>query len=127
MGLEQRHHKRLLFKENTFLALENGKTTVGGIKDLSKGGSSFEYFSGETLPIEGQMKLDIFIFGNKFRLSEIPCNVTYDTPINKPLGRNGYVPPFIIKRCGVQFGDLTKKQHEQLLYFLDNHNTGAVA
>ncbi len=117
MGLEQRQHKRFSFKENTFLALENGKTTVGGIKDLSKSGSSFEYCSGETSPIHGQVKLDIFIFGDKCYLSEIPCNVIYDTPINEPLGRNGYVPPFITRKCGVQFGDLTKEQDEQLLYF----------
>ena len=124
MGLEQRQHKRFLFKENTYLALENGKTRVGGIMNLSKGGSSFEYISGDTLAVKGQAKLDIFIFGNTFRLSEIPCNVIYDTPINKNLGRNGYDPPFITRRCGIQFGALTKEQGVQLLDFIDNYNTG---
>ncbi len=125
MGLEKRQHRRFLVKDNAVVALENGETRVGGFRDISEGGSAFEYISDETLPMYGQVKSHIFLSGDKFRLSEIPCNIIYDKLINRPAGRTVFVP-YVTKRCGVQFGNLTKEQHAQLLYFIDTFNTGFV-
>jgi len=125
MGLEQRQHKRYLVKDNVFIALENCETRVGSIEDLSEGGSAVKYISDEFIPMDGQVKLNIFVSGNHFRLSGIPCNVIYDKPAdNTSIERGVYVPNYLTMRCGVRFKSLTNKQHEQLLFLIDTHNAG---
>ena len=125
MVIEQRQHKRYQVHDNVFISLENCQTRVGNIEDISEGGSAVKYISDEILPMDGRVKLNIFVSGNHFRLSGISCNVIYDKlSNNSAIGRGVYLPPFLTMRCGVQFENLTEEQHEQLLHLIDNHNAG---
>jgi len=127
MGIEQRKHIRFIVKDNTFIALQNGHTSLGNIKNISKGGSLFEYlYKEKIIESEENYTLDIFMFGEEFRLTDIPCSIVYNTTESKSI-ENSYVPFFITRRCGITFGELSNKQVSQLSYFIENYTTGFVS
>jgi len=121
MGYDQRQHTRFLPTDNAFAALGSEYTIVGNIKDISKGGIAFSYITDENQYLEPSQKIEIFLFGNNFNLSEMPCTIVYDTTARVfKTDRQ-----FINKRCGVQFGVLTENQSGQLGYFIENYTVGS--
>jgi len=115
MQSEQRKYQRLIPVRDVFAALGRGITRVGKVRDISKNGSSFEYIVHADIMQKTAHEIDIFIPGVEFYLADIPCRIVYDIPINKD---NTFTAPFIPKRCGIQFGDLTESQLQRLEYFL---------
>ncbi|MEI6125343.1 MAG: hypothetical protein WCQ99_02210 [Pseudomonadota bacterium] len=118
MGLEQREFTRLLPKDNAFAVLGRDAAKVGRIKDISKGGSSFEYITNIDLRESTPKEIDIFLTGEEFYLADLACNIVYDVQINTG---NIFSSPFITKRCGLKFGFLSENQMLLLEYFLKNH------
>jgi len=104
--------------------LKNGAAEVGPIKDISKSGTSFEYICENDVGQELRQNLDIFIFGNAFKLPDIVCEVVYDYPLTKSNDKDPSLTWNVSRRCGVQFIRLDKDQREQLLYFIANYNEG---
>jgi hypothetical protein len=109
-------------KNNSFAALRNGFKKVGKIDDISIKGLGFSYLSEITeVDTAGHFsQVDIFISGNRFHLSNVPCMIVYETPdtiFNKS---------FLVQmsRCGLQFGELNRSQLEQLELFIENYTTG---
>lgn len=123
MQSEQREFERLLPKNNSFAALGRDVTKIGKIKDISMGGSSFEYIIHVDLKQNTARELDIFLTGDDFYLADLPCTVVYDVPINTG---NVFTSPFITKRCGVKFDSLARDQIAQLEFFLEKHTVGRV-
>ena len=118
MSIEQRDFKRLLPKDNTFAVLGRGATKVGKVKDISKGGSSFEYITNIDLKDSNPKEIDIFLTGEEFYLADLECNIVYDVQVNTG---NIFSSPFITRRCGLKFGFLSENQMRQLEYFLKIH------
>ncbi|MCX8043778.1 MAG: PilZ domain-containing protein [Desulfobacterota bacterium] len=115
MQQDKRQFPRFVPIRDVFAALGRGITRVGKVKDISKGGSSFEYIVHADIMQKTAHEIDIFIPGEEFYLADIPCRIIYDIPINKD---NTFTAPFIPKRCGIQFGELTERQKQMLDYFL---------
>ncbi len=120
---ERRRHIRFLAQENAFAALRTSFTRVGRIKNISVGGLAFEYITDEESNQEGS-QIDIFISGNGFHLPKVPCAVVYDIPARSPFGDGMFYHTFMSKQCGVQFGELTQDEKEQLDLFLAKHTVG---
>ncbi len=119
MTVERRKYVRFPAKNNSFAALRNGFKKVGKIDDISIKGLGFSYLSEitEVDTVGHFSQVDIFISGNRFHLSNVPCMIVYETPdtiFNKS---------FLVQmsRCGLQFGELTKTQKGKLEFFLENH------
>jgi hypothetical protein len=124
MHIEKRKFVRFLPQENTFAALRRGFKKVGKVHDISANGLSFQYLekSKKDIPDSNDSftEVDIFISGNNFHLSKVPCRVVneFDTCSYKT------VSSIVSKRCCLQFGKLTEDQIEQLESFLNNHTIG---
>jgi|LGOV01.1.fsa_nt_gb hypothetical protein len=119
MTIERRKYVRFLAKDNSFAALRNGFKKVGKIDDVSINGLGFSYLSEITeVDTAGHFsKVDIFLSGNGFHLFNVPCRIVYEIPDSTP--DEGFLVR--MSNCGLQFGELTRSQLEQLELFIKNH------
>jgi len=118
MFFDKRTFARFSPRRDVFAALGRGMTKIGKIKDISKGGSAFEYIIHADIKQKSARDLDIFIPGDEFYLADIPCSVVYDLPINRD---NTFTAPFIAKRCGIKFCDLSEEQISMIENLLSNY------
>jgi len=122
MTIERRKYVRFLAKDNTFAALRNGFKKIGKIDDISINGLGFSFLNEITQvdSADHHTQVDIFISGNGFPLSNVPCRFVHQTPDTK------LKKSFIVQMssCGLQFGELTRSQLEQLELFIENYTTG---
>ena len=113
MTIEQRKYIRFVTKKETFAALRSGFDKVGRVLDISINGLSFLYFLKDAIRAE-HFQVDIFQSENGLYISNIPCRVIYDIPNTKKRIVSLIQP----RRCGLSFGRLSEKQHNNLTTFL---------
>lgn len=113
---EKRRHVRFKAPENLFAALGNPVQKVGKVKDISMGGLSFEYIAGEKEDVSVS-HIDIFLSGNGFYLSKVPCKAVYDIPQKAPPFGDHEYSSIDVNRCGVGFENLTEEINRQLVNF----------
>jgi len=112
--IERRRHKRYQVRNGAYTV---NSSKPGLIVDISFGGMSFNYIDRKEWP-EETFRLDI-VFGpeEEFRLTDIPYRVVSDR-INGDRLRDSSL---VVKRRGIEFGELTPEQRVQLEYFIKNH------
>ncbi len=120
METERRKFTRFLAQDTAFAVLRPHFTKLGKIKDISEGGLAFEYIAYEGQK-EDSSGIDIFLSGNGFYLGRIPCKIRYDIKISERYQTS--TDHMEMRRCGLQFGELTEEQAAQLEFFLKNHTT----
>ena len=123
MLTEQRNSIRFLAQDNTIVALRNNSTKIGRVKDISKGGLSFEHIyekDSEWDPLEKTL----FLWTNGFSMSKVPCRVVYDILAPTPTEYESLTIRLITRRCGVKFEALPEDQMEQLDFFLKTYTQG---
>lgn len=125
MATKKRKHIRFLPKDNTyaFAALGKENSKVGMIKDISRGGLAFEVTVDNGSPTEIMPKVEIFLENNEFVLSNLPCTIIYQKPVQADSTNSTLTSPFKSKRYGLKFEELTKDQTDKLLFFIKNHTT----
>jgi c-di-GMP-binding flagellar brake protein YcgR len=114
--VERRKHKRLRVEEDAYVILK--PYTAGRLIDISMDGLTFDYVSTKE-PSKIESELDIAVINSAFSLRNVPCKILSDFR-TKSLPSN----PLSIRRCGVQFRDLTPHQKSQLQRFIQNHTVG---
>ena len=117
-GKERRKYRRFLFKDAVFAACDRFPFGIGTLVDISRTGVCFEYsyFSGEDWgPLDGFVKLDLFKHKPAMNVVGIECRVRYDTAV---LWEDGVLSDYPLRRCGVQFGKLTRNQSSELDQFI---------
>jgi hypothetical protein len=125
MGAEQRNNIRFIAQDNVMVALRYSSTKIGRVKDISKGGLSFEHIYEEELNREPSKK-GILIWVNGFWMSTVSCRVVYDIPIPTPAEYQSLSIRLITRRCGIQFEALSEDQKAQLDLFLKTYTKEAV-
>ena len=125
MTIERRKDSRFLTKENSFAALRNDVMKVGKINDISKSGLGFSFLSEFTQvdSADHHTHVDIFCSNTGFHLSKVACRIVYKTPDASP--DKGFLVR--MSRCGLQFGEITRSQSEQLKLFMENYTTGTLS
>jgi hypothetical protein len=120
---ERRKHTRFQVQNGALAVLTapsypHSTERLGQITDMGMGGLAFSYIASEE-PSNGLVQLTIVLAGNSFHLPKIAFETISDFETNG-------VPLSSIKmrRCGVQFGDLTPNQMSKLEYFIRNHSIG---
>jgi len=108
---EQRKHNRTRVKRHAFVGVGPHFNQVGPLTDISKGGLAFCYTARKKQP--NGLSLDIFLTDGDFCLSYVPFREVSDSEV--PNNTAGYAP---IRRCRVQFGDLTENQLSHLEYII---------
>ena len=92
---------------------------MGKIIDMSMGGLAFRHIDTEE-ETSGPCELDIFLSDSNFYLHKVPFKNISDFEIyNVPS-----LSSIRMRRCGLQFGDLTPDQIFDLEYFIENHTVG---
>ena len=122
MTIERRKYVRFLVKDSSFAALRNGFNKVGKIDYISINGLGFSFLSEITQvdSTDHHTQVDIFSSENGLHLFNVPCRIVYEIPDTTP--DEGF--PVQRSRCGLQFGELTRSQLEQIELFIENYTTG---
>jgi c-di-GMP-binding flagellar brake protein YcgR len=115
--VDQRKHMRFRVQEGAFAVLMNHVTTVGPIKDISRGGLAFTFISEDKLP-QGSFMVDLLFGGDEdFYLKDIPSKIITDfEAIDRPAFSS--IP---LRRCSVQFEEINPLQISQLESFIRNY------
>ncbi len=116
---EKRKHKRFRLKDLTYAAFGSRAMKIGQIVDISMGGLAFHYIADGD-QINNVHELEIYLATNGFHMTEVPFTTVSDflLPSEFPLST------IIMRRCGVQFGELNEQQVSQLGYLIQNHTLG---
>ena len=112
---EKRKHKRLLAKDLAYARFLLG---VGTLVDIGRGGVAFKYVqpAGDDWDLlQGSIELDLFKSEPSRNVIGIDCNVVYDTAVPWEIGVFGN---YQLRRCGVQFGELSSDQSSELDSFI---------
>ena len=120
--VERRKHKRFRVKVGIFAAFKPRwfrSMILGEIVDIGRGGLALHYIP-DTKQSNRPYKLRILLADGSFSISKIQARTISDFEIEKTFSF-GSIP---IKRCGVQFGDLTPSQLYLLEHFIQNYTTG---
>ena len=117
--IEKRRYKRFRSKESAYAAFGNHAMKIGQIVDISMGGLALHYIAdGEQ--INESQELEIYMAHNGFHMTDVPFNTISDfaLPSEFPL------TTIIMRRRGVQFGELSELHISQLGYLLQNYTEG---
>ena len=117
--VERRKHIRYRAKEGALAAVRPQYVKIGQIIDISRGGLAFRYTVTDSQGNESH-ELDIFLIGEVFHLNRVPFKIISDLRINKKSSPSS----LRMRRCGVQFGELTQNQIHELEYFIRKHTLG---
>jgi hypothetical protein len=114
---EQRKHERFLAPKGAFVGVRPDFCRLGQIVDICMGGLAFRYIADERCP-NASHELEIFLTSGDFMISNIPFRTVSDTETQS-------VPytSLSVRRCGVQFGELTHLEMTQLEHFIQNYTT----
>jgi hypothetical protein len=124
MASERRKYVRFHSVPNAYAALGSSFTKIGKIIDISMGGLAFEYYSSTEDSNLYDSMVTIFITVNNFYLENIPCQVISDRPkcgSNKATVLNSN---YKVKRCGIQFKNMSEEKRQRIEYFLNNQTQG---
>lgn len=136
---ERRKHKRYPVKDGTFALLRSTSiefskirdmsmgqiafavikskpVKMGQIKNMSMNGLAFDYIESQGKAIK-VFKLDILLAQNAFYLGKLLFKPVFDYVIDSEIPLN----TFTMRRCGVEFGELTSRQKTELEYFINHH------
>jgi len=118
--MERRKFTRFRTQDDAYAALRGKNTKVGKINDISLNGLAFKYLA-EIVCNETFNHVDIFLSGNGFHLSDVPCAIVCDEKecVYDPYGVALY-------RCGLKFVKLNEGQENKLEYFINNFTTGVL-
>ena len=114
--IETRSLKRLNVQKGTIAALHDQKYKLGPVIDITRMGLAFRYVNKEE-EMKSSPVLSLFLTAKAFRLRKVPFRIIYDIEdkFRKP------VDSLTVRRCGGQFGKLTKYQEFALKLFIKNY------
>ena len=113
---ERRKHKRFQVQDGAFAVIRPEFTKLGQIIDISHEGLAFQY-AVTASQANGASELDIFLVGDGYYLEKMSFETVSDRRATKKSSK-GSLP---LRRCSVQFKDLTGIQIARLEYFIQNH------
>ena len=114
---DQRKHPRHTPSNLTFVALRPDFSHFGKVIDISGGGLRFQFMGMPvTLAKKPRMTLDLFVHGNGYYLSDVPCELVHEANAESPS-----TGPVATCRYGLRFKDVTRSQADQLDYYLEHY------
>jgi len=113
--------KDMSMGEIAFAVIKSKPIKMGQVIDISRDGLAFHYIDrrGKT---NNLFKMDILFAQDAFYLDRLLFKPVFDYEIKAELPLN----TFTIRKCGVQFGELSPQQRSQLEYFIRNHTLNKI-
>ena len=118
---ERRKYKRFNAQDGAFALVKNHDSKVGQIIDVSMRGLAFKYIANGKQS-KGVFELDIFLTGHGIHSKNIPFKTISDFEMKREI-------PFSfvkMRRCCVQFGELSHIHMSQLEDFIRNHTADQI-
>jgi len=112
--------KDMSMGEIAFAVIKSKPIKMGQIINISKDGLAFHYIDRHG-GSNGLFKMDILFAPDAFYLDRLLFKPVFDFEIETDIPLNS----FTIRKCGVQFGELSSQQRSRLEYFISNHTIGA--
>ena len=112
-AIERRRHSRLPGKGGALVSLGSGEEKLWHIIDICECGLAFRYLG----QLEDPQRFSELVLLSKdaaFCLEKVPFTVITDLEMG---GR--FLSRYTFRRCGVQFGALTKDQSSHLQHFIN--------
>ena len=119
--VEKRKHMRFRSKDHAYAAFRSHTIKTGQIVDISKGGLAIHYIADGD-QINDSHELEIYFANNGFHMKEVPFNTISDFELTSEFRFSS----IIMRRRGVQFGELNQFQVSQLGYLIQNYTVGEV-
>jgi hypothetical protein len=137
--MERRNYQRYGAQAGTFAVLRSTSVELSKIKDMSMGEIAFAVIKSKPIKMgqiinisrdglafhyidrhggsNGLFKMDILFAQDAFYLDRLLFKPVFDIEIETDIPLNS----FVIRKCGVQFGELNSRQRSRLEYFITNH------
>jgi hypothetical protein len=115
---EARETKRFRTNANVFASFFSSSqdfVKFGNIVDISEGGAGLLYLGG-TEPRGELSYLEIFSSYERLLVGRLPCKIIYDMEL-----RQDPRSTVTLRRCGVQFEQLSEWQASALRTFIESH------
>jgi c-di-GMP-binding flagellar brake protein YcgR len=116
--VERRKHKRFQVDNSAFVILGSHYEKLGRIIDISMGGLAFRYMTAVERP--NASYLAIVLPETNFCLDEVSAKTISDFELPDKLPASSIT----VRRCGVQFVNLTDNQKSQIEFFINNYTIG---
>ena len=116
--VERRKYERFQIRQGTYVALAPPYGKVGPVIDISRGGLSFRYVDGKETT--NGSYINIYLTEANFYLEKVPIKTILDFKIPDKSASSSIT----MRRCGLQFEDLTHDQASQLKFFVENYSMG---
>lgn len=119
---ERRKERRFFVHHGAFAVSTPFSLLLGQIIDISTEGLSFHYIADE-ISIAKSSAVSIYLKGKGFQLKEIPVKVISDIAATDSLASMARE----MKRCSVQYKELSPEQKSQLEFFISHYSEPAVS
>ncbi len=123
MRTNERKNSRFLVQDDVIIALKNGFTKIGKVKDISTGGLSFEHIENGISKYDS-CERNLVLLVNGLCLPKVPCRVVYDIPVSTSDEYQVFPILFITRRCGVKFERLSEDRKMELDRFIKTYTQG---
>ena len=105
---DRRKHPRFKVRDSLAAIIQNDRSKIGIIADISQGGLAFRYIQSDKheIVLKEQVKLSIICSSDNFHCHDVPCEIIMD----------GHSPPeysfslIPMRKCHVQFDEMTPDQ-----------------
>jgi len=114
MKSEKRKQQRYLVKGRAIAIVSPNNILPYEILDISQSGLAFSYRGLEQWEND-LLELEL-IYDQECCIDKVPIKIISDSPLDDSSRA--------LRRCGVQFGELTPNQQSQLEYFIQEHTIG---
>ena len=111
--------KDMSMGEIAFAVIKSKPIKMGQIVNISKEGLAFHYIDRQG-GSNGLFKMDILFAPEAFYLDRLLFKPIFDFEIETEVPSNS----FTIRKCGVEFGELSSQQRSRLTHFISNHTIG---
>lgn len=117
--IDRRCYKRFSPRSPAFVALGNHGNTIAQIVDICRGGLACHYIADEGRFNQSDC-LDIYSAEEQFYLKKVRFKAVSDLELPRELSWS----PITMRRCGIEFDNLTTTQLSQVENFLMHHTKG---
>jgi c-di-GMP-binding flagellar brake protein YcgR len=128
---ENRRYTRYHVPEGSFVTLGPSSTIMGQILDISMGGLAFRYINNDSKTPTRESYADIYLTEGDLCLASVPIRTVsdFDAPDTVTCKADGPLPVSCrgMRRCGVEFGDMSEAQMAQLMQCIQSQSIGAAA
>ena len=128
---ENRKYARYQVPEGSFVTLGPSSAIMGQILDISMGGLAFRYINNHSKTPIQESYADIYLTEGDLCLASVPIRAVsdFDAPDTVTCKADGPLPVSCrgMRRCGVEFGEMTEAQMAQLTQCIQSQSIGTAA